>query len=127
MNSLTESAKLCWAALTNTGRANSQIDDDLDELNWNMVGAVNAGEPSRATGLVVRDARLSKTELAPPPSSYHVTIRSLGAVDDRAAAASALPCGTGRAVTPFQGQEQFQRPKRLAVLCCYSSGRSRVR
>jgi hypothetical protein len=40
MNSLTESAKLCWAALTNTGRANSQIDDDLDKLNWNMVGEV---------------------------------------------------------------------------------------
>jgi CubicO group peptidase (beta-lactamase class C family) len=30
----------CWAAFTNTSRANSQIDDDLDKLNWNMVGEV---------------------------------------------------------------------------------------
>ena len=30
----------CWAAFTNTSRANSQIDDDLDQLNWDMVGKV---------------------------------------------------------------------------------------
>jgi CubicO group peptidase (beta-lactamase class C family) len=32
----------CWAAFTNTSRANSQIDDDLDKLNWDMVGAVKS-------------------------------------------------------------------------------------
>jgi hypothetical protein len=32
--------------------------------------------------------------------------------DDRATGASALARGTRRAVSPFQGQEQFQRPKR---------------
>jgi hypothetical protein len=30
----------CWAAFTNTSRANSQIDGDLDKLNWDMVGQV---------------------------------------------------------------------------------------
>jgi CubicO group peptidase (beta-lactamase class C family) len=32
----------CWAAFTNTSRANSQIDGDLDQLNWDMVGKVDA-------------------------------------------------------------------------------------
>jgi len=30
----------CWAAFTNTSRRNSQIDGDLDALNWDMVGKV---------------------------------------------------------------------------------------
>ncbi len=30
----------CWAAFINTSRANSQIDGDLDKLNWDMVGQV---------------------------------------------------------------------------------------
>lgn len=30
----------CWAAFTNTSRRNSQIDGDLDKLNWDMVGKV---------------------------------------------------------------------------------------
>lgn len=32
----------CWAAFTNTRRGNSKIDDDLDQLNWNMVGEVKS-------------------------------------------------------------------------------------
>ncbi|HLZ03464.1 MAG TPA: serine hydrolase domain-containing protein [Bradyrhizobium sp.] len=32
----------CWAAFTNTRRENSKIDDDLDQLNWNMVGEVKS-------------------------------------------------------------------------------------
>jgi hypothetical protein len=30
----------CWAAFTNASRANSQIGDDLDTLNWNMIREV---------------------------------------------------------------------------------------
>ncbi len=30
----------CWAAFTNASRHNSQIDGDLDALNWDMVGKV---------------------------------------------------------------------------------------
>jgi CubicO group peptidase (beta-lactamase class C family) len=30
----------CWAAFANTSRANSQIDGDLDQLNWSMVQQV---------------------------------------------------------------------------------------
>jgi CubicO group peptidase (beta-lactamase class C family) len=30
----------CWAAFTNTSRANSQLGGDLDKLNWDMVGQV---------------------------------------------------------------------------------------
>jgi CubicO group peptidase (beta-lactamase class C family) len=30
----------CWAAFTNASRRNSQIDGDLDKLNWDMVGKV---------------------------------------------------------------------------------------
>jgi len=30
----------CWAALTNTSRASSQIDGNLDKLNWDMAGKV---------------------------------------------------------------------------------------
>jgi CubicO group peptidase (beta-lactamase class C family) len=32
----------CWAAFTNTRRRNSQMDADLDTLNWNMVRKVEA-------------------------------------------------------------------------------------
>jgi hypothetical protein len=32
----------CWAAFTNTRREDSEIDDDLDQLNWNMVGKVES-------------------------------------------------------------------------------------
>jgi hypothetical protein len=32
----------CWAALTNTSRDNSKIGDDLDTLNWDMVGEVKS-------------------------------------------------------------------------------------
>jgi len=31
-----------WAAFTNTSRPNSQIDGDLDQLNWDMVGEVKS-------------------------------------------------------------------------------------
>jgi hypothetical protein len=30
----------CWAAFTNTRRRNSNMDGDLDELNWNMAREV---------------------------------------------------------------------------------------
>ncbi|HEX9214616.1 MAG TPA: serine hydrolase domain-containing protein [Bradyrhizobium sp.] len=30
----------CWAAFTNTRRANTKMDDDLDELNWSMARQV---------------------------------------------------------------------------------------
>ena len=36
----TKQSSFCWAAFTNARRANSQIDDDLDTLNWNMVREV---------------------------------------------------------------------------------------
>ena len=32
----------CWAAFTNARRANSQMDGDLDKLNWDMVGQVDS-------------------------------------------------------------------------------------
>jgi CubicO group peptidase (beta-lactamase class C family) len=32
----------CWATFTNTSRANSQLDGDLDKLNWDMVGEVKS-------------------------------------------------------------------------------------
>jgi hypothetical protein len=36
------SGGLCWAAITNTRRPGSQIDLDLDQLIWKMVGKVTA-------------------------------------------------------------------------------------
>jgi hypothetical protein len=32
----------CWAAFTNGRRQNSQIDGDLDKLNWNMIRQVES-------------------------------------------------------------------------------------
>ena len=32
----------CWAALTNTNRDNFKIGNDLDTLNWDMVGEVKS-------------------------------------------------------------------------------------